>query len=116
MKWAFRLTGNNIVTALVLLADFYSLRRDVETTSEHVEEIRASAGLQQLEQELADLELKAADSSFWDDRDKAQEILMALTDVKDKIKLLTEFKTQVHKFPINFSPGFCIAVALKKID
>lgn len=78
------------------MQDFYSLRRDVETTSEHVEEIRASAGLQQLEQELADLELKAADSSFWDDRDKAQEILMALTDVKDKIKLLTEFKTQVE--------------------
>ncbi|XP_062143405.1 peptide chain release factor PrfB1, chloroplastic isoform X2 [Alnus glutinosa] len=76
------------------MQDFYSLRRDVETTSEHVKEIRASAGLQQLEQELADLELKAADSSFWDDRDKAQEILVALTDVKDKIKLLTEFKTQ----------------------
>ncbi|XP_062153242.1 peptide chain release factor PrfB1, chloroplastic-like [Alnus glutinosa] len=44
-------------TALVLLADFYALRRDVETASEHVKEIRASAGLQQLEQELADLEL-----------------------------------------------------------
>jgi hypothetical protein len=45
-------------TALVLLADFYALRRDVETaSSEHVKEIRASAGLQQLEQELADLEL-----------------------------------------------------------
>ncbi|XP_059440179.1 peptide chain release factor PrfB1, chloroplastic-like [Corylus avellana] len=78
------------------MQDFYSLRRDVETTSGRVEEIRASAGLQQLEQELADLELKAADSSFWDDRDKAQEILVALTDVKDKIKLLSELKTQVE--------------------
>ncbi|XP_041018691.1 peptide chain release factor PrfB1, chloroplastic isoform X1 [Juglans microcarpa x Juglans regia] len=79
------------------MQDFYSLRRDVETTSERVEEIRGSAGLQQLEQEFADLELKAADSSFWDDRDKAQETLLALTDVKDKIKLLTEFKTQVEE-------------------
>ncbi|KAG2696899.1 hypothetical protein I3843_07G081000 [Carya illinoinensis] len=77
--------------------DFYSLRRDVEGTSERVEEIRGSAGLQQLEQEFADLELKAADSSLWDDRDKAQETLLALTDVKDKIKLLTEFKTQVEE-------------------
>ncbi|KAG7970373.1 hypothetical protein I3843_07G081000 [Carya illinoinensis] len=79
------------------MQDFYSLRRDVEGTSERVEEIRGSAGLQQLEQEFADLELKAADSSLWDDRDKAQETLLALTDVKDKIKLLTEFKTQVEE-------------------
>lgn len=75
---------------------FYTLRRDVEAISERAEEIRASAGLQQLEEELAALEMKAADSSFWDDRAKAQETLLALTDVKDKIKLLTDFKTQVE--------------------
>ncbi|PON89116.1 Peptide chain release factor [Trema orientale] len=78
------------------MQDFYSLRKDVETVSERVEEIRASAGLQQLEQELLALESKAADSSFWDDRARAQETLLALTDVKDKIKLLTEFKTKVE--------------------
>ena len=81
---------------LVLLTDFYTLRRDVEATSERAEEIRASAGLLQLEAELANLEMKAADSSFWDDRAKAQETLLALTDVKDKIKLLTDFKMQVR--------------------
>lgn len=81
---------------LVLLTDFYTLRRDVEAISERAEEIRASAGLQQLEEELAALEMKAADSSFWDDRAKAQETLLARTDVKDKIKLLTDFKTQVR--------------------
>ena len=68
----------------------------MEAISERVTEIRASAGLQQLEQERAALESKAADSSFWDDRAKAQETLLALTDVKDKIKLLSEFKTKVH--------------------
>lgn len=78
------------------MQDFYTLRRDVEAISERAEEIRASAGLQQLEEELAVLEMKAADSSFWDDRAKAQETLLALTDVKDKIKLLTDFKTQVE--------------------
>lgn len=80
---------------LVLLTDFYALRKDVETASARVEEIRASTGLQQLEKELADLESKAADSSFWDDRAKAQETLQALTDVKDKINLLSDFKTKV---------------------
>ncbi|KAJ6350444.1 hypothetical protein OIU78_006584 [Salix suchowensis] len=79
---------------LIFLTDFYSLRKDVETASQRVEELRASSGLHLLEQELADLEYKAADSSLWDDRAKAQETLLALTDVKDKIKLLTEFKTQ----------------------
>ncbi|KAL4609827.1 hypothetical protein ACB092_08G009100 [Castanea dentata] len=79
------------------MQDFYSLRRDVEITSARVEDIRASSGLQQLQKELAALELKAADSSLWDDRDKAQETLSALTDVKDKIKLLSKFKTQVEE-------------------
>lgn len=63
--------------------------------SERVNEIRTSAGMQQLEKELVVLESKTADSSFWDDRAKAQETLLALTDVKYKIKLLNEFKTKV---------------------
>ncbi|XVF56373.1 hypothetical protein PTKIN_Ptkin06aG0115200 [Pterospermum kingtungense] len=79
-----------------VMQDFYALRKDVEAASEHVEEIRASAGLQLLEEELVHLESKAADSSFWDNRAKAQETLLALTDVKDKINLLNEFKTQVE--------------------
>lgn len=73
----------------------------METTSERVEEIRNSAGLLQLDQELADLESKAADDSFWDDRSKAQQVLVALTDVKDKIKMLTDFKTQVMYIACN---------------
>ena len=83
---------------LIFLTDFYSLRKDVETATQRVEELRASSGLNLLEQELVDLESKAADSSLWDDRAKAQETLLALTDVKDKIKLLTEFKTKVRIF------------------
>lgn len=83
--------------ASLLVSDFYSLRRDVQVVSGRVEEIRASAGIKQLEQKLAQLELKVADSSFWDDRTKAQETLQSLNDVKDKIKLLSEFKTKVRE-------------------
>ncbi|KAK7340393.1 hypothetical protein VNO77_21095 [Canavalia gladiata] len=78
------------------LQDFYSLRKDVEIMSQRVKEIRESSSLQLLEQELANLEEQAADSSFWDNRAKAQETLSTLADVKDKIKLLNEFKTQVE--------------------
>lgn len=60
-----------------------------------VEEIRASAGLERLQADLADLEAKAAESSLWDDPRSAQGILSALTDVKEKIKLLSDFKSQV---------------------
>lgn len=67
----------------------------METTSERVKEIRDGAGLKQLEEDLVKLEAAAADSSLWDDRAKAQETLQALTDVKDKIKLLNDFKVQV---------------------
>lgn len=77
------------------MTDFYVLRKDVENASERVEEIRASASLPLLEQELVDLESKTADTSFWDDRAKAQATLQALNDVKDKINLLNEFKTKV---------------------
>ncbi|PQP95127.1 peptide chain release factor PrfB1 chloroplastic [Prunus yedoensis var. nudiflora] len=69
---------------------------NTDTREWAMQEIRDSACLQQLEQEVADLELKAADSSFWDDRAKAQENLSALTDVKDRIRLLNEFKSQVE--------------------
>lgn len=80
---------------VILLADFYTLRKDVETVLERVEEIRASAGLKILEKNLADLEEASGDSSLWDDRLKAQQTLQALTDVKEKIKLLNDFKAQV---------------------
>lgn len=67
----------------------------MEAISGRVVEIRTAAGLQQLEKELVDLEGKASDTAFWDDRARAQQTLSALTDVKDKIRLLNEFKTQV---------------------
>ncbi|XP_061351189.1 peptide chain release factor PrfB1, chloroplastic [Gastrolobium bilobum] len=88
--------GEDADTRELQLQDFYSLRKDVEITSQRVEEIRESSGLQLLEQEISNLEEKAAASSFWDNRAKAQETLSTLADVKDKIKLLTEFKTQVE--------------------
>ncbi|WMV25373.1 hypothetical protein MTR67_018758 [Solanum verrucosum] len=77
-----------------MATDFYTLRKDVETVLERVQEIRAAAGLKQLQEDLAALEAAAADSSLWDDRAKAQETLQALTDCKDKLKLLRDFKTQ----------------------
>lgn len=84
-----------ITYSVILLTDFYTLRKDVETVLERVEEIRASAGLKLLEKNLADLEEASGDSSLWDDRVKAQQTLQALTDVKEKIKLLNDFKAQV---------------------
>jgi peptide chain release factor 2 len=77
------------------MQDFYTLRKDVEIASARVEEIRASANLQQLEQEITNLESKATDTSFWDDRTKAQETLSSLNDLKDRMRLLSEFKTMV---------------------
>ncbi|KAI5649008.1 hypothetical protein M9H77_35013 [Catharanthus roseus] len=89
-------SGVTTETSEWAVQDFYVLRRDVETTSERVKEIRDGAGLKQLEEDLVKLEAAAADSSLWDDRAKAQETLQALTDVKDKIKLLNDFKVQVE--------------------
>ena len=71
------------------------MRKEVEATSDRVKEIMASAGLEQLEAERDSLDKKSADSSLWDDPSKAQEIMVTLTDVKDKIKTLKDFMTQV---------------------
>ncbi|GAB2277170.1 Peptide chain release factor PrfB1, chloroplastic [Dionaea muscipula] len=79
------------------MQDFYILRKDVEGTTKRVEEIRLSSGLGQLEEELAALESKAADNTLWDDHAKAQETLQALTDIKDKIKTLAVFESQVEE-------------------
>lgn len=89
--------GVSAETSEWAMQDFYSLRKEVETTLERVEEIRAAAGLKLLEESLADLEEASADSSLWDDRVKAQQTLQALTDVKEKIKLLDDFKAQVEE-------------------
>ncbi|CAA0821252.1 Peptide chain release factor PrfB1-chloroplastic [Striga hermonthica] len=78
------------------MQDFYNLRKEVETTSARVEEIRAAAVLKLLEKNIADLEEASADSSLWDDRVKAQQTLQALTDVKEKLKTLNDFKAQVE--------------------
>ncbi|EPS67120.1 hypothetical protein M569_07654, partial [Genlisea aurea] len=79
-----------------IMQDFYTLRKDVEVTLQHVEEIRAAAGMKRLKENVADLEEAAADSSLWDDRQKAQQTLQSLTDLKEKIKLLNDFKAQVE--------------------
>jgi peptide chain release factor 2 len=71
------------------------LRKDVELALERVNEVRQSAGLEQLEEDITSLETKSTDSSLWDDPSKAQEILVSLTEVKDRVKLLNDFKLQV---------------------
>ncbi|CAM8938666.1 unnamed protein product [Rhodiola kirilowii] len=78
------------------MQDFYTLRKEVEIAAARVEELRASAGLHKLEEELKSLEIKASESTFWDDHAKAQEVLQAMTDIKDKLKLFAELKTQVE--------------------
>jgi peptide chain release factor 2 len=64
------------------VTDFYVLRKDVELAVDRVNEIRQSADLEKLAEEIASLENKWADSSLWDDPSKAQEILVSLTDVR----------------------------------
>lgn len=75
--------------------DFYALRKDVELAVERVNEVRQDAGLEQLLEEIASLENKSGDSTLWDDPSKAQELLVALTELKEKVKLLNDFKSQV---------------------
>jgi peptide chain release factor 2 len=77
------------------VTDFYALLKDVDLAVDRVNEIRQSASLEKLEEEIASLENKSADSSLWDDPSKAQEILVSLTDVKDRVKLLNDFN---HRF------------------
>jgi len=79
----------------IFATDFYTLRKDVELALERVNEVRQSAGLEQLEEDIAALEKKSTDSSLWDDPSKAQEILVSLTELKDRVKLLNDFKLQV---------------------
>nr|GMC50180.1 peptide chain release factor PrfB1, chloroplastic isoform X2 [Ipomoea batatas] len=87
-------SSNETATREWAMQDFYILRKDVEVVSQRVEEIRAAAGLQQLEGDIAALEAAAADTALWDDRARAQQTLQTLTDAKEKLKLLNDFMTQ----------------------
>uniref|UniRef100_A0A453BC19 Peptide chain release factor domain-containing protein n=1 Tax=Aegilops tauschii subsp. strangulata TaxID=200361 RepID=A0A453BC19_AEGTS len=79
------------------MQDFYALRKDVELAVERVNEVRQDAGLEKLLEEIASLENKSGDSTLWDDPSKAQELLVALTELKEKVKLLNDFKSQVEE-------------------
>ncbi|KAJ3678180.1 hypothetical protein LUZ60_001983 [Juncus effusus] len=79
------------------MQDFYTLRKEVEITSARVTEIVASARLEKLESDRDSLERKSGDQSLWDDPKSAQEILVNLTDLKEKIKTLYEFKSQIEE-------------------
>ncbi|KAK8947056.1 hypothetical protein KSP39_PZI006627 [Platanthera zijinensis] len=68
--------------------------KEVSVVAEHVEEVRDATGVKRLQADLSALERKVAYSSLWDDPPKAQEIFLAFTDVKDKIKQVDEFKSQ----------------------
>ncbi|KAH9300877.1 hypothetical protein KI387_012460, partial [Taxus chinensis] len=76
--------------------DFFSLRKDVENAVKRVEETIASAGLEQAQANLSDLEHRAADNTLWDDPTKAQETLLALTETKEDIRLLNDFQSKVE--------------------
>ncbi|XP_068661891.1 peptide chain release factor PrfB1, chloroplastic isoform X2 [Aristolochia californica] len=65
------------------MQDFYALRNDVQKIVERVEEVRSSVGLEQLEADFEILEMKAADSSLWDDRSEAQDTLLSLTEAEE---------------------------------
>lgn len=76
--------------------DFFSLRKDVEDLVKRVEETITSAGLEQAQANLSDLEHRASDSTLWDNPSKAQETLLALTNTKENIGLLNDFQAKVE--------------------
>lgn len=76
--------------------DFFSLRKDVEDIVKRVEETITSAGLEQAQANLSDLEHRASDSTLWDNPSKAQETLLALTNTKENISLLNDFQAKVE--------------------
>ncbi|XP_057855330.2 peptide chain release factor PrfB1, chloroplastic isoform X3 [Cryptomeria japonica] len=100
-QWAFAASsrvGTNVQSegAQWVQQDFFSLRKDIENVVKRVEETMASAGLEQAQANLSDLEHRAADSTLWDDPGKAQETLLALTDTKEDIRLLNDFQSKVE--------------------
>jgi hypothetical protein len=80
---------------LVALPEFFSLRKSVLDSASKVEEILSSAGLEQQESMVADLEQQAAQSDLWEDPAKAQLLLSNLTDLRGDVSMLKSFESKV---------------------
>ncbi|RDX69729.1 Peptide chain release factor PrfB1, chloroplastic, partial [Mucuna pruriens] len=85
------------------VASDWALQGDVEIMSQRVKEIRESSGPQLLEQVHANLEEQAADSSFWDNRAKAQETLSTLSDraiYEEAANLIKELEKSIDRYEL----------------
>lgn len=79
-------------------ADFYLVRRQVEEATQRLAAATSGVDLKAQEAKLADLEVQSSQNDLWDNPDKAQAVLSALTEVKQQLAEIQEFQTKVRRF------------------
>jgi hypothetical protein len=75
--------------------EFYAVRRQVEEAAERLRAATSTVDLKGQEARLADLEVQSSRNDLWDNPDKAQAVLSAITEIKQQIGEIQKFRSKV---------------------
>ncbi|NLC07668.1 MAG: peptide chain release factor 2 [Syntrophomonadaceae bacterium] len=68
------------------------LRRDFNNLEKRLAELRVSLDVENCRQQIAKLEQKTLEPGFWEEREKAQQVLQSITFLKKRIELFEELQ------------------------
>lgn len=68
------------------MVQFEELRLDLERLRPEIDDLADALGLKQMESEIQQLELRAAEPGFWDDMENSQKILQRTASLKGKVE------------------------------
>ena len=78
------------------MLQFEELKLKLEGLFPEIEDLATAIGLKQMEAEVAQLDLRAAEPGFWDNMDKAQEVTTRAANLKDRIAAYERLVADYH--------------------
>jgi hypothetical protein len=85
------------------IPEFYAVRRQVEEAAERLRAATSTVDLKGQEARLEDLEVQSSQNDLWDNPDKAQAVLSAITEIKQQIGEIQEFRSKASNSLSTFS-------------
>ncbi|CAI5527298.1 unnamed protein product [Closterium sp. Naga37s-1] len=82
---------------VLIVTEFYEIRREAETVKEQLAAIRATADVPRQRAVIADLERDVAREDLWEDPAQAQQLMTQLTELKDGVREVEEFADKVEE-------------------
>ncbi|MFQ7349734.1 MAG: peptide chain release factor 2, partial [Anaerococcus vaginalis] len=77
------------------MAEIYELREIIKELDKNLDMIGSHLNPEKLNTEIKQIEKQTLEENFWDDSQKAQEIMADLSDKKENFKTFTSFEEEL---------------------